>query len=218
MRRFLLFVVLVVLGVGLIAPGAAASGKPTKERYASSGFYTSWRQREPISTDAYYRITWYVSMYQSQEGQRKFFSAYVSRYVSKCTVESGGHTRCHTVSRLFGVRRDPASVEFNVENDLSAASLSGAFRLRDRQNGEVVEVKHVQISASLTAVGEVYRSRSSYTNWDGNCPESRYRFEYQRTRALADVTVTGDFQITQTGSKRGSIFEENGFVKRRKCD
>ncbi len=218
MRRFLVFVFLGITGLGLVAPPAAANGQPTKERYASTGFYTSWRQRERISSDAFYRISWYVSVYESREGQRKFFSSYASRYVSKCTVESGGHTRCHTVSRLFGVRRDPASVAFNIESDLSAASLSGAFRLRDRENGEVVDVKHVQISASLTAIGEVYRSRSSYTNWDGNCPESRYRFEYQRTRAVSDVTITGDFQITQTGLKRGSIFKETGFVKHRKCD
>ena len=218
MRRFLVFVLLGFLGLGLVAPAAAAAGKPTKERYAATGFYTSWRQRERISSDAFYRISWYVSIYESQEGQRKFFSAYVSRYVSKCKIESGQHTRCHTVSRLFGVRRDPSSVEFNVQSDLSAASLSGAFRLRDRENGEVVDVKHVQIAASLTAKGEVYRSRSSYTNWDGNCPENRYRFEYQTTRALSDVTVTGDFQITQKGLKRGSIFDENGFVLRRKCD
>ena len=93
MRRFLMFVFLGITSLGLVAPPAVANGKPTKERYASTGFYTSWRQRERISSDAFYRINWYVSVYESQEGQRKFFSSYASRYVSKCKVESGGHTR-----------------------------------------------------------------------------------------------------------------------------
>jgi hypothetical protein len=218
MRRFLVFVFLGIMGLGLLAPAAAAGSKPTKERYASSGFYTSWRQRERISSDAFFRISWYVSAYDAMEGQREFFSTYVSRYVSRCRVESNGHTRCHTVSRLFGVRRDPTEVNFTTAKDLSAASVSGPIRLRDREHGEVVEVKHIQLAATLSGTGEVYTSRSSYTNWDGNCPESRYRFEYQRIRALADITITGDFTITQTNLKRGSIFRETGFVLRRHCD
>ena len=218
MRRFLVFVVLAVMAIGSIAPAAIAGGKPHKSRYSSSGFYTSWRERQRISSDSYYRISWYVSAYASQEGRRDFFSAYVSRYQSKCTVETTSRTRCHTVSRLFGVRRDPADVHYTADKDLATASLSGAFRLRDRRHGEVLEVKNVEVSANLTGTGEIYRSRSSYTIWDGKCPEARYRFEYQQIRALADVTVTGDFDVTLTDHKNASIWKDEGSVLRRKCD
>src|SRR3982750_684393 len=106
MRRLLMFVVLGLIGLGLLAPAAYAGGTTTRESYAARGFYASWRDRQKISSDAYYRISWYVSAYDESEGSQSRFRAYVSRYVSRCAVVTTNRVRCHTVSRLSGVRRD----------------------------------------------------------------------------------------------------------------
>jgi hypothetical protein len=217
MRRFLIFVFLSLLGLGLVAPDAAAGGKPTRETYNERGFYTSWRDRQKISADSYYRISWYVSAYDAFEGSEQRFRAYVSRYQSRCDVVTNARVRCHTVSRLVGFRRDPATVNFFVDKDLSSASMSGTWTLRQSKNHEVVDQKTVQLSVTLTARGEVSRSRDSYTRWIGNCPQSRYRFTSQYTRAIANVTVSGDLQVSKTRIKQASIYTYNGFVKHRKC-
>jgi hypothetical protein len=217
MRRFLVFVFLSLVGLGLVAPAAAAGSKPRRETYDEQGFYTSWRERQKISADSYYRISWYVSAYDAFEGSEQRFGAFVSRYQSRCDVVTSARVRCHTVSRLVGVRRDPATVNFFVDKGLSSASMSGTWTLRQSKNHEVVDQKTVQLSVSLTARGEVSRTRDSYTRRIGNCPQSRYRFRSEYTRAIADVTVTGDFEVSKTGIKRASIYTYNGFVKHRKC-
>jgi hypothetical protein len=216
MRRFFVFVVSSLIGVSLFAPSASA-GTYTRETYSAQGFYASFGQRQRIDSDSYYRIRWYVSAYDSFEDKDERFRAYVSRYVSQCDVVTNSRVRCHTVSRLSGVRQSPSAVNFVVDKDLTTASMSGTWTLKQVKNHVVVDTKTVQVSASLTARGTTSRSRETYTTWEGNCPRSRYRFTYEYTRAFADVTITGDLEASATGLKSASIWQNDGFVKHRKC-
>jgi hypothetical protein len=119
---------------------------------------------------------------------------------------------------MTGIRRDLADVTFSVDNDLGAATLTGAFRLRQVEHKEVVAVKDVRIAVNLAGRGDLYRSKESYTRWDGNCPESRYRFQYRYRRAYASVSMTGDFSVSLEKLKRSSMSDQDGFVLRRQCD
>lgn len=215
MRRFLVLTVLACLFLGL-APSAQAS-QPERFVYKAHGFYTSWREQRPISADAYLKINWSVYASYSQEGQEKRFRSSVYRYEYRCEVQKS-RDRCHLRSRMEGSERNLGDVTFWVDPDLGTAGLTSAFRLRQVKNHEVVAVRNVEISARLTGRGDVYRSRSSYANWDGTCPESRYRFEDRYHRAFARISMTGDLQASLKKLKRASIFDYDGFVLRRKCD
>jgi len=221
MRRLLGLVVSTVLVATVLGLGssAQASGSPERFRYHSTGLSTSWEERHPISADAYERVNWYVNGYLSREGTDERFRAYVSRYESLCTrrEDKPDRFRCSLVSRMSGIVRNLADVTFSVDKDLGAAALAGAFRLRQVKHQEVVAVKHVQISVELVPRGELYRSTQTYTNWDGNCPESRYRFEYRYQRATASVSMTGDFSAS-LDKARASMSDQDGFVLRRHCD
>ncbi len=221
MRRLLGLVVSTVLVVTVLGLGssAQASGSPERFRYHSTGLSTSWEERHPISADAYERVNWYVNGYLSREGTDERFRAYVSRYESLCTrrEDKPDRFRCSLVSRMSGIVRDLADVTFSVDKDLGAAALAGAFRLRQVKHQEVVAVKHVQISVELVPRGELYRSTQTYTNWDGSCPESRYRFEYRYQHATASVSMTGDFSAS-LDKARASMSAQDGFVLRRHCD
>jgi hypothetical protein len=220
MRRLLGSVVSTVLITAIIglAPPAQAGGTPERFTYHSTGLSTSWNERQSISADAYERVRWYVNAYLRQEGSRQRFSAYVSRYEYLCERREGSNRfRCHLVSRFFGVERDLADVTFNVDPKFDDAMFVGDLRLRQVKNHEVVAVKNVHVSASLVGRGDVYRQKESYTTWDGNCPEARYRFEYRYRRADASVSITGD--LTASPEKvRASMSDADGFVLRRKCD
>jgi hypothetical protein len=215
MRRFLVFAVFASLFLGL-APTARAS-QPERFVYEANGFYLSWRDQRPVSANIYLKIYWNVYASDSREGQERSFRASVYRNVDRCERQDG-RDRCHNRSRMQGIERDLADVTFWVDPDLGTAGLTGAFRLRQVKHHEVVALKNVEISARLVGRGDVYRSRSSYTNWDGTCPESRYRFEDRYHRASARVSMTGDVQASLKKLKRASIFDYNGFVLRRKCD
>jgi hypothetical protein len=222
MRRlsgFVVSAVLVTTVIGL-APPAQASGAPERFAYHSTGLFTSWEEGQRISADAYEKTDWYVSGYLSREGADERFRAYVSRYERLCTRRDDGSDRfrCSLVSRMTGISRDLADVTFSVDNDLGAATLAGAFRLRQVEHKEVVAVKDVRISVDLVGRGDLYRSRDSYTNWDGNCPESRYRFQYRYRRAYASVSMTGDFSASLEKLQRASMSDQDGFVLRRQCD
>jgi hypothetical protein len=118
---------------------------------------------------------------------------------------------------MTGTSRDLTAVTFSVDKDLGASALEGTFRLRQVEHKEVVAVKHVHLSVELTGRGDVYRSKESYTNWDGNCPSSRYRFEYRYRRAYANVSMTGDFTASLQNLTRASMSDQDGFVLRRDC-
>jgi hypothetical protein len=222
MRRLLGLVVSTVLATTVLGlgPSAQAAGSPERFKYQSTGFYASWDERHPISADAYERVNWYVSGYLSREGKDERFRAYLSRYEYLCKrrEDRPNSFRCSLVSRMTGIKRDLADVAFSVDKDLGAAALAGAFTLRQVKHQEVVAVKHVQISAELVGRGEIYRTTYSYTNWDGNCPQSRYRFEYRYRRAYASVSMTGDFSAALDKLKSASMSDSDGYVLRRECD
>jgi hypothetical protein len=221
MRRLLGSVVSTVLITTIIglAPSAQASGTPERFRYHSIGLFTSWDERHVISADAYERVNWYVNGYLSREGTDQRFRAYVSRYEYLCKRREADpdRFRCSLVSRMSVIRRHLADVTFSVDRDLDAATLAGDFRLRQVEHHEVVAVKQGHISATLVGRGELYRQDESYTIWDGNCPESRYRFEYRYRRASASVSMTGDFTAELDKIRRASMSDQDGFVLRRDC-
>jgi hypothetical protein len=221
MRRLLGFVVSTVLVATVLGLGssAQASGSPERLTYHSTGLSTSWEERHAISADAYERVNWYVNGYLSREGTDERFRAYVSRYEYLCErrEDKPDRFRCSLRARMSGIVRDLADVTFNVDRDLGAAALAGAFRLRQVKHQEVVAVKNVQISVELVRRGELYRSTQTYTNWDGGCPESRYRFEYRYQHATARVSMTGDFSAS-LDKARASMSDQDGFVLRRHCD
>jgi hypothetical protein len=222
MRRLLGLVVSTVLVTTVLGLGASAqaSGSPERFKYHSTGLSTSWEERHSISADAYERVNWYVNGYLSREGTDERFRAYVSRYEYLCErrEDKPDRFRCSLVSRMSGIVRNLADVTFSVDRDLGAAVLAGAFRLRQVKHQEVVAVKHVQISVELVGRGDVYRSLDTYTRWDGNCPESRYRFEYRYRRATASVSMTGDFSASLEKLNRASMYVQDGSVLRRHCD
>jgi hypothetical protein len=221
MRRLLGLVVSAVLVVAVfgLAPSAHAGGSPDRSTYHSVGLSTSWEERHRISDDAYERVNWYVNGYLSREGGDERFRAYVSRYDYLCKrrQDRPNRFRCSLVTRMTGIERDLADVTFSVDKDLGDAALAGDFQLRQLEHHEVVAVKSVHLSAQLVGRGELYRSKDSYTNWDGNCPESRYRFEYRYRRGLASVSITGDFSASLEGLRRAWMSDQDGFVLRRDC-
>lgn len=216
MRRYLAAAVLVATVLSLPVP-AAAGEPPRRFEYHAAGFYASWRERQPVSDDVYLKISWYVDVYASSEGNREDFWAGVSRYASRCERQEG-RDRCRFEDRISGVLRDADDVDFLMDRDLESASFAGSFRLRTRVDREIVPVGTVDVSAALVGRGEIYRSRSSYTNWDGTCPESRYRFQERYRRAFATVSITGDFSGAVERTKSASLFEYDGRVLRRECD
>lgn len=216
MRRFVVFTVLACLFLGLASPSQAS--QPKRFVYDAHGFYTFWRDQRPISADAYLKINWYASASSSREGQDDGFWSSVYRYQYRCERREEGRDRCHLRSRMGGRERDLSDVTFWVDPDLDTAGLAGSYRLRQVKDHEVVAVRNIDISVELRGRGEVYRSMSSYTNWDGTCPESRYRFQERYHRAYASVTMTGDFRASRTRIKGASMYEYEGFVLRRKCD
>src|SRR6188508_2738267 len=131
MRRLLGSVVSTVLITAIVglAPPAQAGGTPERFTYHTTGLSTSWNERQSISADAYERVRWYVNAYLRQEGSRRRFSAYVSRYEDLCERREGSNRfRCHLVSRFFGVERDLADVTFNVDPKLDDAMFVGDLR------------------------------------------------------------------------------------------
>ncbi len=222
MRRLFGLVVSSVLVATVLGLGssAQASGSPERFKYHATGLSTSWEERHPISADAYERVNWYVNGYLSREGTDERFRAYVSRYESLCErrEDNPDRFRCSLVSRMTGIVRNLADVTFSVDRDLGAAVLAGDFRLRQVKHQEVVAVKNIHISVELVGRGDVYREEQTYTSWDGNCPQSRYRFEYRYRRATASVSMTGDFSASLEKLNRASMSDQDGSVLRRDCD
>ena len=175
MRRLLTVVVVTGLALSMAAPPATAKG----EGFTGDSLSASWRFRRPLTSHTYLRLFWYLDAYDTGDAS----SSYLSRSVVRCT-EREGRDRCRTRSWQSGWIKRLGDGEFSVDRKLTSGHLEATYRLRTWADGEWQFVGRASIVADLTGVGDVTRSRYSYSFHTG-CTQATYKGKSRSRDAVA---------------------------------
>jgi hypothetical protein len=175
MRRLLTVVVVTGLALSVAAPPATAKG----EGFTGDSLSASWRFRRPLTSHAYLRVFWYVDAYDTGDS---FWSS-LSRSMVRCT-EREGRDRCRTRSWQSGWIKRLGGGEFSIDRKLTSGHLEATYRLRTWRDGEWHFVDKASIVADLTGVGDVTRSRYSYSFHTG-CTQATYKDKSRSRDAVA---------------------------------
>lgn len=214
MRKVLVLVSLTATMLAVGSPPATAGGSVTRETHSERRFWTQWRERKRISSDSYYAIRWEVSAFDVVDGSDEEFGANLFRIAYRCPRTTDPR-QCVTASILVGKARGPELPGFALQQNLKTASLSGIWTLSHVNHAGAEKVVHV--AATLTALGEPSLETDNYTLWDGNCPATQDRFTGAATKGLADVTITGDFEVNRTGLRTTWLDDREETVTHRTC-
>jgi hypothetical protein len=208
MRRLLTVAVVTGLALSVAAPPAKAKG----EGFPGDALSASWRSRRPLTSHTYLRVFWYVDAYDTGDT----FWSYLSRYVVRCE-EREGRDRCRTKSWQGGWIKRIGAGEFSVDRKLTSGHLEATYRLRTWRDREWHFVGKASIVADLTGVGDVTRSRYSYSFHTG-CTQVTYKGRSLSRDAVAVGTLELDGQTRHLGETRhGSLSRGKSLVVENDC-
>lgn len=192
MRRLLIVAFVTGLALFVAAPPAMAKD----EGLPGDALSASWRSRRHLTSDTYLRVFWYVDAYDT--GDR--VSTYISRYVVRC-AKRDGRDRCRTRSWQSGWIRRLDDGEFSIDRKLASGHLEATYRLRTRSDREWHVVGEASIIVDLTGVGDVTRSRYSYSFHTG-CTQGTYKGRSVSRDAVAVGTLEFDGKTRHLGETR----------------
>lgn len=192
MRRLLIVAFVTGLALSVAAPPAMAKG----EGFPGDALTASWRSRRALTPDTYLRIYWYVDAYDTGDA----VSSSLYRSVVRCE-EREGRDRCRTRSWASGWVRRLGDGEFSIDRKLTSGHLEASYRLRTWRDREWHFVGEASIVADLTGVGDVTRSRYSYSFHTG-CTQVTYKGRSISRDAVAVGTLELDGQTRQLGESR----------------
>jgi hypothetical protein len=191
-----------LLVAGLLTAMMVSGGRVAgaAERYESQSVNSFWHQRKQVDADTYLRTTWYAGAYQTGEG----FWSDLYKNVRRCEKRQG-RDRCRRTSFTVGVIRDIGAGSFSVNRGLGEAHLEVTYRLRKFVDGKRVIVGKAHIVANFEGVGDVVRSRDSYS-FHSKCDHFSYSGKWRYRSALARGTL--DFKDLQ-GKDLGATRDAN---------
>jgi hypothetical protein len=195
---------LLVLALGLLVVaalgGLEAWAEP--ERYTSKGYNAFWYKRHRVDSDTYVRTTWYAGVYVSAEEGSDEVDFWSDLYKSSARCERReGRDRCRgTGIQLYGVINDLGDGEFILEPDLSSGFFEATYPMERRRGRTSESIGNIRIAVRLTAIGEVIKSRDSYS-YSTDCYRVRYsgRSEYVQAKARGVLTFLRDDSMRRLG-------------------
>jgi len=165
MRRIAAVVIGATCFVALAAPAQAVT-----ETSRSAVVNVYWNTREPLTSNTYRQTTWYVGAYVDTEYG---ISSDGYQQVSTCVVLDRRQVRCRQDSFKVGYSHLNGQGEyFKIDGDtLTYANLRGVYPLQTMdENGDPVwPVEWTVITADLTGVGDLTRSRDTYSHHSREC-------------------------------------------------
>lgn len=190
-------VLAVLIGASLLVPfGAIAANAAKPSRYTSTSFNAYWDTRRKIDNDTYLRIEWYSGVYDSGEGNQ-WSDLY--KDVERCDKRVG-HDRCHQKTWWYDSIDNFGTGGFTVDRRLDTGHLDATYRLVSYDHGGRTLVGVTSVSVDLVGVGDLNKTRYSYTDQEG-CSKYTYSGRSESRSATATGTYTiGDAAPANFGS------------------
>ena len=169
-------------------------------RHESNVINVYWHDKEQLSDNKFRLSTWYVGVYESDDGI--WSDLYQS--VDRCRKTDRGHTRCRQETYRIGIS-DLEGETFTMDtDDLQTAHLDATYNLRtyDEHGNRVGGRVPTHIVADLTGRGDVRRSEETTTRRKG-CRKIRTTYESAYRRA----TGTGFIDGQDIGTTRDAFLD-----------
>lgn len=174
---------LAVTMLALLASTLGVSHASAGEKQHSQFFYGSWKSHHRVDADTTVIEYWYLDAYRYGTHS----AAFVYHTTYRCTT-TDDRRRCDRRGTEFGLDRGLAADAFSIDKKITGMHLEATMKLYARN--EVVGT--AVVAADLTGIGDVTRTKESYSYRQG-C--ELYKFEghsrYRDADGLPSVTVDG---------------------------